>query len=181
MDSTEEAAGADDNTATDAGIQEASGGILADEQADSSTEQIPVYVCGAVNNPGVYYLPVGSLKQDALLMAGGFTEDACLEYVNLAETISEGEQIYFPTLSEIESMSPIYTMTGDSAEDDRVHINVATKEQLMTLPGIGESKADAIISYRNEHGPFASPEDLLNVSGIKDGVYQRIKDYIVVD
>ena len=78
-------------------------------------------------------------------------------------------------------MSPIYTMTGDSAEDDRVHINVATKEQLMTLPGIGESKADAIISYRNEHGPFASPEDLLNVSGIKDGVYQRIKDYIVVD
>ena len=181
MDSTEEAAGADDNTATGVGIQEASGGILADEQADSSTEQIPVYVCGAVNNPGVYYLPVGSLKQDALLMAGGFTEDACLEYVNLAETISEGEQIYFPTLSEIESMSPIYTMTGDSAEDDRVHINVATKEQLMTLPGIGESKADAIISYRNEHGPFASPEDLLNVSGIKDGVYQRIKDYIVVD
>lgn len=149
--------------------------------SDAKPDTIPVYVCGAVNAPGVYYLPVGSLKKDALDMAGGFIDDASREYVNLAETISEGEQIYFPTLSEIETWNPIYTMSGDSGEDGRIPINSATKEQLMTLPGIGESKATAIITYRKQYGPFKQAEDLLNVSGIKDGVYQRIKDYIVVD
>lgn len=149
--------------------------------SDVAVATIPVYVCGAVNAPGVYYLPAGSLKKDALDMADGFAEDASREYVNLAETVSEGEQIYFPTLSEIEAWNPIYNILGDSAEDGRIAINSATKEQLMTLPGIGESKAEAIISYREQHGAFNKPEDLLNVSGIKDGVYQRIKDYIVVD
>lgn len=144
-------------------------------------KEIPVYVCGAVNHPGVYYLSVGSLKKDALELAGGFTEDACREYVNLAEVISEGEQIYFPTLSEIDTWEPIYNVSGASPEDDRVNINSATREQLMTLPGIGQSKADAIIAYREKYGPFQTTEDLLSVSGIKDGVYQKIKDYIVAD
>lgn len=156
-------------------------GFVVASGTDASQPMIPVYVCGAVNAPGVYYLQVGSLKKDALDCAGGFAEDASREYVNLAETISEGEQIYFPTISEIDTWKPIYNMSGDSSEDGRISINSANREQLMTLPGIGESKADAIIAYREQNGPFGTTEDLLKVPGIKDGVYQKIKAYIVVD
>lgn len=153
------------------------------EAGSEAAEQayIPVYVCGAVCRPGVYYLPIGSIKQEALEQAGGFTEDAGRDYVNLAETVSEGEQIYFPTQAELNDWQIIPDTDDGQAEDSRVNINTATREQLMTLQGIGESKAEAIIAYRNQHGPFQTKEDLLNVSGIKEGVYQGIKDYIVVD
>ncbi len=159
--------------------------VIAEVQTDTDAlveTEIPVYVCGAVQNPGVYYLPVASLKCDALEAAGGFVEGAALDFVNLAEQIVSGEQIYFPTLLEIEDWNPIYNMTTvDTGTSGKVKINKATKEQFMTLPGIGESKADAIVAYREEHGSFQSIEDLQLVPGIKEGVYNKIKDYIVLD
>lgn len=153
--------------------------------AGDSPELVPVYVCGAVRTPGVYYLPVGSIKQDALNMAGGFAEGAAMSYINLAGQVTEGEQIYFPYESDLEQMNPCESFTteaqAEQSADGVVHLNTATKEQLMSLSGIGESKADAILAYRTEHGRFSSVEELLQVSGIGEGIYNKIKDNIVLD
>ncbi len=143
----------------------------------SCNEMVPVYVCGAVVSPGVYYLPADAIKQDALEAAGGFCDGAATTYVNLAEDIKKGEQIYFPYEEEL---ADGYSLL-DAEGSDKININRATKDELMTLPGIGESKAEAIISYREEHGAFHSIEEITSIPGIKEGIYDNIKDYIVVD
>lgn len=140
--------------------------------------QVAVYVCGAVNSPGVYYLFPESIKEDALLAAGGLLPEASKSYVNLAEQISPGEKIYFPWEDELEP--ELYIDTGTKS-DGRININKATAEELMTLSGIGQSKADSIIEYREEHGRFSCVEDIMNIPGIKEGVFNSIKDCIVVD
>lgn len=149
-----------------------------------------VYVCGAVVNPGVYYLDVSSIKRDAVDAAGGFLFGACKEYINLAEHIKDGEQIYIPFEDELSpEYNPLAVETSDNKktdsetlydEDGRLNINLAGRDELMKLPGIGDAKSDAIIKYRNEHGYFNDIEDIKNVDGIKDGVYNNIKDYITV-
>ncbi|MBE5944897.1 MAG: hypothetical protein E7258_08265 [Lachnospiraceae bacterium] len=140
-------------------------------------EEVAVYVCGAVKAPGVYYLSVDSIKQDALDAAGGFIDGASLTYVNLAEKVKEGEQIYFPFEEELSAgYTPI-----EGRSDGKININTATVDILMTLPGIGESKAKAIVDYREEHGDFQSTEDIIDIPGIKEGIYNNIKDYIVVN
>lgn len=150
------------------------------EQADIG-DTVPVYVCGAVNNPGVYYLSPDSLKADALHMAGGLTTDAALDYVNLAEIVNAGEKIYFPYADEIVDGVNISQSDNDQGNSGKININTATKDELMTLPGIGDSKADAIIRYRDEYGPFQNIEDITNITGIKEGVYNNIKDHIIAD
>lgn len=142
---------------------------------EHSDEKVPVYVCGAVNNPGVYYLDTSSIKDDAIVAAGGFSEDASTTAINLASGIVPGEQIYVPTISE--------EIEKDKQElsDGKIHLNRATKEELMTLPGIGESKAEAILLYREQVGGFQRLEDIMNIPGIKQGVYDKIKEYIVLD
>lgn len=145
--------------------------------SELSDDKVAVYVCGAVVSPGVYYLPIDAIKQDALEAADGFCEGAATTYVNLAEKIKEGEQIYFPYEEELVDG---YSLLDDEGSD-KVNINRATKDELMTLPGIGESKAEAIISYREEHGAFQSIEEITSIPGIKEGIYDNIKDYIVVD
>lgn len=150
------------------------------EQTDIG-DTVPVYVCGAVNNPGVYYLSPDSLKADALHMAGGLTTDAALDYVNLAEIVNAGEKIYFPYADEIVDSVNISQSDNDQGNPGKININTATKDELMTLPGIGDSKADAIIKYRDEYGPFQNIEDITNITGIKEGVYNNIKDYIIAD
>ncbi len=143
---------------------------------------IPVYVCGAVYEAGVYYLPAGSIKSEALAAAGGLSEGAAKDYINLAEVVVAGEKIYFPYEAEVEIGYNIKeSENGSSWDEGLVNINTATKEELMTLPGIGDSKAEAIIAYRDENGPFQNVEDITNISGIKNGVYNNIKEYIVVN
>lgn len=146
-----------------------------------------VYVCGAVNNPGVYELPEGSRIFDALSMAGGFSEEASFETINLAKLISDEEMIYVPTEEEILEGFDVGSMansdiksSGDSLESKKININTATKEELMTLPGVGESKANAIISFRQENGRFNSIEDLMKITGIKEGLFNKVKDSICV-
>ncbi len=140
---------------------------------------VAVYVCGAVACPGVYYISGDSIKEEALEAAGGYADGAATTYVNLAEPVISGEQIYFPYEEELSAnYSPVNKMEEDS---DKVNINTATAEELMTLPGIGESKADSIIEYRETHGGFQCIEEITNIPGIKDGIYNNIKDYIVVD
>lgn len=119
-----------------------------DSEKEKSTENIFVYVCGAVQKPGVYEFLPGQRICDAIAAAA---------------TVQPGQE------------------TAESSRDGRVDINTADASALMSLPGIGQSKADAIIAYRNEHGAFKAPEELMNISGIKEGVYQKIKDSIKVN
>ena len=168
-------------------------------------QEIPVYICGAVISPGVYMLPEGSLINDALTAAGGFGEDADKDYVNLAETIVSGEKIYIPTVDEVRSgqadvISGDGRNTGDPVSaagselsggaaashadgqgNASVNINTASKAELMTLSGVGEAKADAIIAYRDAEGPFKSCEDIMKVSGIGKSTYNTFSDSITVD
>ncbi len=138
----------------------------------ASAPVIYVHVCGAVREPGVVELPEGSRGQEALEAAGGFAEDAAREAVNLAEVLADGMQLYFPTQEEY--AGPV--VWGESG--GKVNINTADAELLCTLPGIGEAKAEAIVSYRNVNGAFKSTEDIMLVPGIKDSAYSKMKDLI---
>ena len=137
-------------------------------------KEIRVYVCGAVVSPGVVSLREDSRAEDALAAAGGFAENAWREYVNLAERVQDGEKLYFPTLEESESIPLQESGSG------LVNINTADVAALCTLPGIGESRANDIIAYREANGPFGSCEDIMNVTGIKTSVYNKISDKITV-
>ena len=148
---------------------------------------VAIYVCGAVRNPGVYYVSATAIKETVVRMAGGFLDEADENYVNLAQTVTGGEQIYIPTRDETVGLSLSSRESADSQMTDaseeadaKININTAEKEQLMTLPGIGESKADAIIAYREAQGRFQSTDELMNIQGIKEGVYNKIKDLIIV-
>lgn len=146
-----------------------------DEVAKASL--IYVYVCGAVANPGVVELPEGSRVADALLAVGGFAADAGEEYVNLAAKVEDGQKIYFPTKAEVQAREAEAYLE----ENGIVNINTADKTLLMSLPGIGEARAEDIIAYRKDHGAFQRKEDLKKVSGIKDNMYQKLEDKIVVE
>ena len=146
---------------------------------DSTAEKdIVVYVCGAVAEEGVYTLPYGSRAADALEAAGGYSDNAVPGMVNLAKTLEDGEQLRFPAAGE----EAVYQQTGSEGQqgNGKVNINTADRATLMTLPGIGESRAEDIISHREKNGPFEKPEDIMKVSGIKDAVWQKIKDRIAV-
>lgn len=141
---------------------------------------IYVHVCGAVAAPGVLKLPVGSRGADALILAGGFTEDALEDYINLAERLEDGQKLYFPTREEAE----LWQEEEEEARQEEsalVNINTAEEARLCTLPGIGESRAKDIIAYREAHGSFAKTEDIMRVSGIKESVYRKISSLITVE
>ena len=145
-----------------------------------------VYVCGAVVSPGVYELPAGARVHQAIQAAGGLTEDADLFLVNQAKLVEDGEQIRIYTKEEAKEAEQRIS-TGLSNETDelddasvRVNINHATADALMTLPGIGEAKALSIIEYRQTNGSFQKIEDIMNIPGIKEAVFSKIKDKITV-
>ena len=152
-------------------------------QEESVEQEIYVYICGQVQMPGVYILPEGSRICEAFVAAGGLTKEAATDYWNQARVLNDGEMIYVPTAEEVENSSietqgEVQTGEGDKK---KVNINTASKEELMTLPGVGETRALAILAYRQKNGSFTSIEDLKNVEGIKDGVFSKLKDYIVVN
>ena len=158
-----------------------------DSEIGDSKETVVVYICGAVVSEGVYTLSCGSRVVDVLNLAGGYKEEAARGYVNLAEPLSDGDKIYIPFQDEVQDEKMISQKVEGKKDDyssgDKerlININKATRDELMTLPGIGESKADDIISYREEHGDFSKIEDLMNVSGIKTGVFDKIKDRITI-
>lgn len=145
------------------------------QSEDVETEKedsIFVYVCGAVLYEGVYELPKGSRAYEAIEAAGGFTEDAAITQINQAEVLEDETQLYIPTIDEIAEST--------SQSDGKVNLNTATKEELMTLPGVGEAKANLIMQYRETNGRFQQIEDVMNISGIKEGLFAKIKDYIKV-
>lgn len=146
-----------------------------EKESKESTEDfgyIYVYVCGAVNQEGVYELSRGSRVYEAVEMAGGFREDADTRNLNQAQLLEDEERIYVPVVGEEVQMY--------SEEDGKININRASKEELMTLPGVGESRAENIIKFREGQGAFQSIEDIMQVSGIKEGLFERIKDLITI-
>ena len=158
-------------------------GIEAAENVPESTG-VWVHICGKVISPGVYRLPVGSRVFQAVEAAGGFSEDAACDFLNLAGTVSDGMQICVPGAEEVkEGNVPLQTGgegSETSKEDRRININTATKEELMTLKGIGESRAEDIIRFREDSGKFRKIEDIMKVPGIKEAGFRKIKDSIIV-
>lgn len=153
------------------------------KESESATvtleEYIDVFISGCVNNPDVYTLKKGSIIKDAVEMAGGFSENACRDYVNLAKKLESGEHIIIPSQDEAESLNPVLVEDAPSSSS-LVNINKASKEELMSLPGIGERKAEAIIKYRNSKS-FSNIEDIMNISGIKEAAFNKIKDKICIN
>ena len=159
-----------------------------------------VHICGEVMRPGVYELPEGSRVYEAVEEAGGFTQDAAADYVNLAYILEDGWKIEIPSWENLEtdgegkgngissgiSADAGWTgngtgdFGGDASGDGLVDINTATKQELITLPGVGESRAESIISYREKNGGFSRIEDIMKVEGIKDGMFAKMKDKICV-
>lgn len=173
---------------------------LSDAPAEKASTLV-VHICGAVSAPGVYELPAGSRIIDAVEAGGGFLPEADEACCNLAEEIVDGCQIYIMTKTEscadgqTEKKAGIQTSPdSDVQTTDRnvqssstpaldsglVNLNTADVAALMTLPGIGESRAKAIISYREQHGAFAKIEDIMKISGIKQAAFSKIKDKITV-
>lgn len=151
--------------------------------------KIKVYIIGEVNKSGVIELPSGSRIEDAIIIAGGPTNNADLSKVNLAYQLEDGQKIYIPgineagnTLGEIEYVSSEsgenIIQSPSNSSNKKVNINKATIESLSTIPGIGESTAQKIIEYRNENGKFNSIEDLKKISGIGDKKYEKIKEFV---
>ncbi len=160
----------------------ASGDTEAAASVPGDPDVILVYICGCVVNPGVYELPEGSRICDGLEAAGGFSEGADESRINLAGYLSDGDMVYFPEEGE-EMPEGSAGATGASdagSASGLININTASADKLCTLPGIGSSKAAAIIKYREENGAFTDTSQIMNVSGIGENLYNNIKDLICV-
>ena len=159
---------------------------------ENETSKILVHISGAVKSEGVVELEENSRVADAIELAGGVTENAYMRDVNLAEPLEDGMKVYIPSKDEVKEQEEIsYNTSGssivnekskniESRKNSKININEATKEELDTLPGIGESTANKIINYRNEHGKFKTIEEIKEVRGIGDSKYEQIKDLIEV-
>ena len=139
-------------------------------------DSVTVHVVGAVNRPGVYKVADGARLFEVVYAAGGFAATADQAGVNLAAVVADGEQVYVPARGEVAPTAGAPTAGG--VRSGKVNINRATETELESLPGIGPSTANAIITYRKEHGSFGSIEDLLRVTGIGDAKLDAIRELI---
>lgn len=166
------------------------------EMKDSAEtlERIYVHICGAVEKPDVYTVKTGSRLVDIIRLAGGLTKDAAGDYVNQAAVVEDGQRIYIPTREEVKDSNPMENSDGgnsfekeasslgsNSEKKTKVNINLADKEELMTLSGIGAARAESIIAYRQEKGGFKTIDEIKEIDGIKDAVFNKICDKITVD
>ena len=174
------------------GVTTADVAVAPEQLSEEQPRIFVVFVCGAVNRPGVYEVFSGCRLYEVLELAGGFCEGADTAYHNLARPVSDGERIYFLTREETAELTMAEKIDGDGTSAgtvqesqeirtaDAVDLNTATAEQLMTLPGIGQAKAEAIIEYRTKAGPFETIEELMNISGIGESMFEKLKDKIKV-
>ena len=149
-----------------------------DSTKDDSNTDIYVHICGAVINPGVYQVPAGTRVYQALELAGGSSDDAYLSGINLADKLADGQKVYIP--AEGENAEGILSIDSGGVQSVMININTASEAELMTLPGIGQSRAKDIINYRVKNGLFESINDIMKVSGIKEAAFEKIKDLIKV-
>jgi competence protein ComEA len=158
--------------------EESPGSSSLDTQEEKS---LPCYVhiCGEVVFPGVYQLSKESRIFEAVEKAGGFTQQASPEYLNMAQQIEDGMKIVVLSKEEAKTAEN-QALKETGQKGSKINLNTAPKEELMTLRGIGEARAEDIIKYRDSHGAFKKNEDIMNVSGIKDAAFQKIKDDITI-
>ena len=174
---------------------------------ETTIEEVAIHICGAVKNPGVFFLEKGQRVYHAIEMAGGLREDADGDYINQALLLEDGMKIVIPTkeetkqwkeqeekeqeveakLYEEKGTEDYYVQYADSASSTianekvgKVNLNTADENLLCTLPGIGTSRAKSIIDYRTKNGAFKTIEDVMKVSGIKEAAFEKIKDLITV-
>ena len=171
----------------------------AEESLDAGSGRIFVHVCGAVRREGVYELPPDARVVDAIRAAGGCTKKAASYGINQAEALKDGVQVYVPTKAELKketngadrvlaSLGVGGVRTGLSSQgpnsgeggDALININLATKEELMKLNGVGEAKAELIITYRQSKGGFRDIKDIMKIKGIKQKFFDKIKDKICI-
>jgi competence protein ComEA len=149
-----------------------------------NSDVIHVHVCGSVVTPGVYELTQKDRVIDAITKADGFCDGAAKDAINQAQLLIDGQRLYIPSQEEMRDgiVTVDLALDVNSAEETLglININKASKQELMTLPGIGEAKAESIISYREEHDGFQSIEDLQKIVGIKEAIFQKVKDFITV-
>lgn len=179
-------------------------------EVPKGAESICVHICGAVVSPGVYEMPGGSRFYEAVEIAGGFAEDACRDYLNMAAPLADGSRLEIPTVGEIQEREEkhrgaaagaagegidgkeynYYTVpegrteesgSGGASSGGLVNINTADMEGLCALPGVGEGRAKAIIEYREKQGGFQKKEDIMQVSGIGEKMYARMEEYLTVE
>ena len=195
--------GCDDDAAERTGAAESAEAERNDAAESGKRELLYVYVCGAVECPGVYAFEEGARVFDAIEAAGGLSADADGACVNQALKLSDQDQLYIRTLEEKEQntqkgensctgTSPEGSASGngygllpaegsagtENAADARININTASQKDLTSLPGIGDTKAAAILADRAENGFYEAPEDLKRVSGIGDATFEKLKDRI---
>jgi competence protein ComEA len=147
---------------------------LQDEQKENDIKEIKVYICGEVKKPGVYTLIEGERLYKLIDIAGGFTDKAAKENLNLAMKLKDEDYIFVPSIEGLLNNSQGKTISS------KININTATLEELKTLPRVGDAIAQRIIDYREKNGPFRDIKDIKNVSGIGDKMFENLKDKITV-
>ena len=155
--------------------------VLAEKTEVSTTQETVIFVDvkGAVKNPGVYQMKAGDRVKDALEAAGGLTDEADSQKVNLAQRVEDQMVIVVPKVGEEAETIPAGATSKEEAKEGKVNINTATVEELKTLKGVGEKKAEAIIEYRKKNGSFQTKEDLMKVRGIGKKLFESFQERIV--
>ena len=155
--------------------------VLAEKTEVSTTQETVIFVDikGAVKNPGVYQMKVGDRVKDALDAAGGLTAEADSQKVNLAKRLEDQMVIVVPKVGEEAEEIPAGETRKEATKEGKVNINTATVEELKTLKGVGEKKAEAIIEYRKKNGSFQTKEDLMKVRGIGKKLFESFQERIV--
>ena len=155
--------------------------VVAEKTEVSTTQETVIFVDikGAVKNPGVYQMKVGDRVKDALDAAGGLTAEADSQKVNLAKRLEDQMVIVVPKVGEESEEIPTGETRKEATKEGKVNINTATVEELKTLKGVGEKKAEAIIEYRKKNGSFQTKEDLMKVRGIGKKLFESFQERIV--
>lgn len=156
-------------------------GISNSEGHNDNSKIICVHIIGYVTNPGVYDVKEGARIYEVIRLAGGFLPEADESYLNLASVVFDGQKIEVLSKEEAKTAKPFVDSSLTETSKKLVNINTATKEELMQLPGIGESRALSIIAYRDKNGEFKKITDIMKISGIKEAAFEKIKDYICVE
>ena len=147
-------------------------------------ETIMVDIKGEIQNPGTYELEIGNRIIDVINKSGGLTDDADVRSINLSEKLEDEMLIVIPSKEESVNNQPVINSKNNTnvnqAQDSKISINTANVSTLMTLKGIGQKKAESIVEYREKNGLFKKIEDITNVSGIGNSIFDKIKDYIKV-
>ena len=155
--------------------------VLAEKTEVSTTQETVIFVDikGEVKKPGVYQMKVGDRVKDAIEAAGGMTAEADSQKVNLAQRVEDQMVIVVPKVGEESEAIPAGATSKEASKEGKVNINTATVEELKTLKGVGEKKAEAIIEYRKKNGSFKTKEDLMKVRGIGKKLFESFEERIV--